>query len=561
MSNPQNCLRLGPSSIGTKNANLGNEIFDTLTLKLKKTPEAEYLLTKTEKHLQKQYGKIYDGTMPGLLAFPPHYDLGVDIKKNEKKGSLAKEAKEKARDKCEKARQARRTMQFVDESLIHSRIQQLESKIKNQKTNPLMEDIREKSHLELILKEKLPLSTEAKVIMRLQNHFAKHRGLLLHSYKPETYLQQYIELARDLRKANNYPLLTGFEEDILNLLKISPAEVNHWVSSVMNEIKIEQSKTQVNTGHSFSGSVIQAGLALNTNSTKGRQNQWNELKQAFSKFETRWDSKNKKIIEITDAAGNLIERRYDQNTIIHKLYQSEFNRITTEFNDEFDALVFLPDYQLILGAEVKQAMTQDTQANNKQTKEAAKQTKKRKAYVERMFGDLLDHGWQYVQVIAMYDNFGTLVLNKCSDCSPFILTNGTDQAEEQQMHFLMSSFNKNTVGVSTKTIFNHAAFDSFKHLFSRIIGLSGSLMTVQKLGPHYEIMGTDAKDVNAGWTRASPLKFGHANTVPREGDVFGRPHDVYKLVFYSQDQIGLLSMTTKFVVFLNDYGSGTNYNY
>ena len=561
MNNPHNCLKLGPSSIGTKNANLGNEVFDTLTLKLKKTPEAEYLLTKTENHLQKQYGKIYDGTMQGLLTFPPHYDLGVDIKKTDIKGNLGQEAMDIARDKCKRARQARRTMQFVDESLINNRIRELETKIQKQKKHPIMEDIREKSHLELILKEKLPLSTEANVIMRLQNHFGNHRGLLLHSYKPETYLQQYVELARDLRKANNYPFLTGFEEDVLNLLKISPADVNHWVSSMMNKIKIEQSKTLVNIRYSFAGSVVQAGLALNTNSTKRRQNQLNELKQTFCKFETRWDSQNKKMVQLTDASGNLIDCRYDQNTIIHKLYQSEFNRLTTEFNDEFDALVFLPDHQLILGTEIKQAMKQDTLANNKQTKAAAKQTKKRKDYVERMFGDLIDHGWQYVQVIAMYDNCGTLVLNKCSDCSPFILTNGTDQVEKQQMNFLMSSLNKNTVGVTTRTIINHAAYGSFKHLFSRIIGLSGSLMTVQKLGPHHQIMGTDAKDLNAGWTRASPLKFGLENTVPREGDVFGRPHDVYKLLFFSHDQIGLLSMATKFVVFLNDYGSGKNYDY
>ena len=82
-------------------------------------------------------------------------------------------------------------------------------------------------------------------------------------------------------------------------------------------------------------------------------------------------------------------------------------------------------------------------------------------------------------------------------------------------------------------------------------------MTVQKLSPHHEIMGTDTKDLNAGWTRASPLKFSqNQDTVPREGDVFGRPHDVYKLIFYTPDQIGLLTMSAKFAVFLNDYGSG-----
>ena len=86
-------------------------------------------------------------------------------------------------------------------------------------------------------------------------------------------------------------------------------------------------------------------------------------------------------------------------------------------------------------------------------------------------------------------------------------------------------------------------------------------MAVQKLSSHHEIMGTDAKDLNAGWTRASPLKFSPQVSVPREGDVFGRPHDVYKLIFFTPDQIGLLNMSTKFVVFFNDYGSGKTYNH
>ena len=86
-------------------------------------------------------------------------------------------------------------------------------------------------------------------------------------------------------------------------------------------------------------------------------------------------------------------------------------------------------------------------------------------------------------------------------------------------------------------------------------------MTVQKLSPHHEIMGTDAKDLNAGWTRASPLKFSPQDSVPREGDIFGRPHDVYKLIFFTPDQIGLLNMSSKFVVFFNDYGSGKTCNH
>ena len=108
MNNAQGCLKLWPSAIGSKTVNMGNETFDRLTLNLKNTPEAEHLLSETENHLKKHYKGIYDGTMQGLSTFPPHYDLGVEIKKNDKT------------EKGEWARQARRTMQYVDESLINN---------------------------------------------------------------------------------------------------------------------------------------------------------------------------------------------------------------------------------------------------------------------------------------------------------------------------------------------------------------------------------------------------------------------------------------------------------
>ena len=146
--NSDNCLKLGPSSIGSKTTSLGSEVFDNVTLKLKNTPEAKFLLEETENYLKKQYKRIFDGSIQGLETCPPKYDYGVATKK----GHIA------------------RCMQYADEKLIKKRIQHLA-----QKQTQTMEDDREKSHLETILKQKIPLSTEDKVIMRLQNFFQKYR--------------------------------------------------------------------------------------------------------------------------------------------------------------------------------------------------------------------------------------------------------------------------------------------------------------------------------------------------------------------------------------------------
>ena len=458
--NSNNCLQLGQTPIGSKTTNVGSDVFDSVTLKLKNTPEAEFLLRETENYLTEQYKDLYDGSMQGLKTCPPKYDFGVESKKGDW------------------ARNQRRTMQFVDEKLIKDRIQHLD-----QKLIPSIEDIREKSHLKQVLQAKLPMSTEAKVILRFQNFFAKHRGLLLHSYKPEAYLQRYLELARDLRQNNNDPQkynppnLTTLEKDILDLLNIPSGNIDQWVLSSMKKIQMKQSSGP----NTFSGSFIQAALALNAKPKKGRKNQWIELKRAFDPFEMEWDGLQRKMVAKTDAQGDPVIALYDRDDIQRKLYQSEFKRLTQEFKDEFDALVFLPDLQIIIGTEIKQAMKQDKQANDKQTKEAAEQTKKRKSYVEKTFGNLLEQGWKYVEVVAIYDNIGDLVLKQCSDCTPFILTNGTPQEEEQQMNDLMALITTTATRTSSPLPQNPIAFDNFKHVFSRIIGLSGSLMTVQKI--------------------------------------------------------------------------------
>ena len=81
-------------------------------------------------------------------------------------------------------------------------------------------------------------------------------------------------------------------------------------------------------------------------------------------------------------------------------------------------------------------------------------------------------------------------------------------------------------------------------------------MAVQKVDSYHNIMGTNATDINAGWTRASALKFGNETDLSRYSDVVGRPHDIYKLIFFNQNQIGLLALKNKCLVFLDDYGAG-----
>ena len=53
------------------------------------------------------------------------------------------------------------------------------------------------------------------------------------------------------------------------------------------------------------------------------------------------------------------------------------------------------------------------------------------------------------------------------------------------------------------------------------------------------------------------LKFVADKKVPSYGEVMGRPHDIYHLIFFNPSQIGLITMEHHYVIFLNDYGAGT----
>ena len=98
--------------------------------------------------------------------------------------------------------------------------------------------------------------------------------------------------------------------------------------------------------------------------------------------------------------------------------------------------------------------------------------------------------------------------------------------------------------------------EDFKQLFSRLVGFSSLSFIVQKIGKYHEIMGTDATGITAGWTQASPLTFGNNQSPLRVGDMMGRPHDVYRLIFWNPKQMELLEGKHQFVLFNTDYGSG-----
>ena len=214
-------------------------------------------------------------------------------------------------------------------------------------------------------------------------------------------------------------------------------------------------------------------------------------------------------------------------------------------------MVFLANRRLILGIEAKYSTNQYSTSNK--AKEAAKQLKMRQEYIKKTFGDLLSQGWRYIPIIALDAPENSSIKSQCSHSTAYVLSNGTPEEQRKEMDELMDNLTSNTGSMKTDKYTGH---HDFQHVFSRILGLSGLFMAVQKVTPYHHIMGSDAKSINSGWTQASALKFSKEQDKLRPGDMIGRPCDIYKLVFFNPDQIGLLALEHKCVIFLDDYGAG-----
>lgn len=199
-------------------------------------------------------------------------------------------------------------------------------------------------------------------------------------------------------------------------------------------------------------------------------------------------------------------------------------------------------------------------ANDKQAKSASHQLKKSEKYIRKSFGNLLDHGWRYVKIAILYDNHGTYVTEACLDCRPFILTNGTEKEEMQQMQELWKAIEgKEYIGPPKQK--DLSGRKDFQHIFARLIGFSGLSFIVQNIGSYHELMGTNPHEmfdsgITAGWTKASPLAFGNEKEEVRFGDAIGRPADIYRLIFWNPEQRDLLCGAYRFVIFCHDYGAG-----
>ena len=167
----RNCLHLGPTQIGSKGRDMGNDTFDHASTALKNTPEGEFLFQGISDHLEKAYPNVYDGTTQTLIQFPPEFDYGIQNKEDMNEKNQKKKLKEEKNKKGPKTTQQKsRAMQYGEEVLAEQRITELNTPKK-------MADLKEKKFLEDVLKDKKPLSTEEMVLKRFMKFFKDEPGI------------------------------------------------------------------------------------------------------------------------------------------------------------------------------------------------------------------------------------------------------------------------------------------------------------------------------------------------------------------------------------------------
>ena len=139
----RNCLSLEASPVGSRPGTIRGRVIDSdAETILGRCPETKFMLDEIEKHLLDRYPSVFEGTLNKVECFPQLYSYGVDTKKGKKAFA----------------------MQYGNESDIRDRILELQGAKKT-------EDVKERTHLEEILKEKIPLACEDRVNQRLLKFF------------------------------------------------------------------------------------------------------------------------------------------------------------------------------------------------------------------------------------------------------------------------------------------------------------------------------------------------------------------------------------------------------
>ena len=171
-------------------------------------------------------------------------------------------------------------------------------------------------------------------------------------------------------------------------------------------------------------------------------------------------------------------------------------------------------------------------------------------YASRIFAPFLSEGWQFIKLAAILPgelNYAGI----CEHCAQFLITGNTVEEIQKKIIDIRTFVLKN-LQVDTKE-----SYQDFINVFHATVGLA-SLTTFHSdvASSWRQIQGEEYHSISfaAGWTSCdwemNPDELTFRN-------ILNQPHNLNKLLFFNPDQLKLITNEIRFLIFRNDFGSGT----
>ena len=211
-----------------------------------------------------------------------------------------------------------------------------------------------------------------------------------------------------------------------------------------------------------------------------------------------------------------------------------------------DLLGIFPDLQLLFHVEVKSNQVEN-KMNNYNLNDASEQMSRYAQHLSKRHGSILSDKWSYCKVAAIVPSIAKLE-NICAHCQHFVLTE-KELANDRTMRIWWESLHLN---YSKHQPFSEKqqCYQEFLSFFNRVVNLSSMGRKTNVFNAWEEIEGNNRPPVVAGFTSSS-------GSIKSFQDVISRAHDAFKTIYFTPEQMSLLSPGNFYrALLLADYGAG-----
>ena len=474
--------------------------------------ETEFNLVETmQKRLQSEYQDLFNGNINEFVSMPETFQYEKDI-------SISIQGLEE-RIAVERA-QGQEAYGFND-----SEITKMENELKNMKGDV----------------------AESLVHSKLKLFFAKSRGVLFHSFHPESVMQPLVGRAASQRQNVSSLALTPLEVKLAHVLNINVITIEQEADGIIQRINSTLSNPP-------------------TFSCKDLDTELEKQKKLEKKKFTFIQSMLKQISKCT--GQNKFSFEDAKKAFVIGILHHNFKP-----DGEMDFIGVLPDDGLIISFEVKYQVVDPSKAPTKLLNDATRQTKNNEAFISRVFGPMLSSSWRLVKVpiILQQDTTGTLIPAECcSHCSKYIISSGS-------LNDLPQWFKQ--TGLTTTQLLKTGLNSSYVEYLRMIEVIITSISIKNNLSSWQRVVGSNyEKPIAAGHTQIQapsriPKKSSSKQSMLKKfssmflgkttddhisfDEAKSKVHDAQKMLFFSKLQLSLLNISHHLSLILwGDYGTG-----